>query len=357
MRSHRFAQQHAVFILLRGDARIIRMAELSEVIEGSAHIHFLFRLHIKQGQVQGASAAVSGMIADVSLREQHILLQLRIEIFLHPGILRILCPVDKIGDSALGPVSIIDLQTISLLNQVIAHLLQSLGSFLRQKRNRLLIAVDPVTDKVIGGIVTDLQNRIRHGFTEQNKIRGIIGERECLLRLLRLRFRHNRHPLEYQTISGMLLLIIPGKGEILIKPEASFSILVDHLGGVCSILIRLMLDPGSVLIGKDHRLRIKNAAHVPLCCRKCGVAPHQCHLCALIADGFHLRTAPSCLIGADEIHHRILSVLRRNRLDQTYRDGSCCQKSEHRSFLQHNYSPFLLFHNNCPVFLTDTPQR
>lgn len=67
---HGFPQDHAVFILLLCKIGIIGMAELSEIVECSAHIRFFLRLHVKQCQIYRTSAAVTGMAGNIPLRKE-----------------------------------------------------------------------------------------------------------------------------------------------------------------------------------------------------------------------------------------------------------------------------------------------
>ena len=68
-----------------------------------------------------------------------------------------------------GPVSVKDLQPVSLHKQLIGGRLQSPGRLLCQQGAGFLVAIDPVTDKVVSGIVTDLLNNPRHIVRQQNK--------------------------------------------------------------------------------------------------------------------------------------------------------------------------------------------
>ena len=80
---HGAAKEHAVGVLFFGDARIIRMAQLSEKVKGTAHIEFPLRPHIKQRQIHGAAAAVAGMPGDVAAWDQIAFFETGIEVRLH----------------------------------------------------------------------------------------------------------------------------------------------------------------------------------------------------------------------------------------------------------------------------------
>ena len=179
---HGIAQDHAVRVLLLGDAGIVRVAELAEIVEGAAHIHLALRDHIKQRQIHGAAPAVAGMLGDIAQGEQNILLELRIEVLLHARIVRIQRPVHEIRHRHLRAVGVKDLQTIALPNEIVADLPQGGRSLLRQQRHRLLVAVDPVADEIVGRVIADLQDRVGHRLAEQHKVRGVVREDHAVIR-------------------------------------------------------------------------------------------------------------------------------------------------------------------------------
>ena len=178
---HDLPQEHPVGVLLLRDVRIVRVGEQPEVVESAAHVHFFFRFHVKQRQVHGAAPAVAGVLGDVALGEQHILLQLRVEVFLHAHIVRIQGPVHEVGHGLLGAVGIVNLQAIALLHQVIAHRPQGSGGLLCQEGQGFLIAVNPVPHKVVGGVVADLQDGVGDRFTQQHEIRGVVRQADIVL--------------------------------------------------------------------------------------------------------------------------------------------------------------------------------
>ena len=79
------------------------------------------------------------------------------------------------GHCLLRPVSIKDLQPVSPGQQIITDLPQCSSCLPGQERNGLLITIDPITDKIVGGVIPDFQDDIRHCIAEQHEIRRIIG--------------------------------------------------------------------------------------------------------------------------------------------------------------------------------------
>lgn len=90
MAEHRLAQNHAVLelglvdfpvlgrlvtlifprVLHRfGIAAPIRMALDAEMVEGAAHVRFLACFHIEKRQINGGTAAVTGLGVDIAVRE------------------------------------------------------------------------------------------------------------------------------------------------------------------------------------------------------------------------------------------------------------------------------------------------
>ena len=114
------------------------------------------------------------MLRNVSLREKDLLIQLGIEVFLHFCVVRIQRPVHEMGDSLLRAVRVKDLKAVALLHQLVADFPERRGGFLRQECQRLLVSVDPLSHKIIGGIIADLQDGVRDGFAKEHEIRGIV---------------------------------------------------------------------------------------------------------------------------------------------------------------------------------------
>ena len=114
-------------------------------------------------------------LVDILLLKEHALVEVGIEVALHPGIVDILCPAHKVVDTLLRAVGIIYLQPIALRHHVITHLLQCFGSLLGQQSSRLLITVDTGSHEVIRTIVAYLQNSIWHGICQSHKLAAVIG--------------------------------------------------------------------------------------------------------------------------------------------------------------------------------------
>ena len=209
---HDLPQHHTHRILFFRDFRIVRVAELTEIIKGSAHIDFPLRVHVKQRQIHRAAPAVAGMLRNIPLREEDGLIQFRVEVFLHAGILRIQRPVHKVRDCHLRAVSIEDLQPVALTHQLIADLFQRGGSLCRQHGQRLFVSVDAVSYKIVGGIVTDLQNGIRYRLAQEHKVGGVIREHD-----VRLLLREPR-----RSAGGHVFLQIRKEEHIVIQVVCSF---------------------------------------------------------------------------------------------------------------------------------------
>ena len=190
---HDLPQQHAHLVLLRGDALIVRVAQLAEIVEGAAHVDLPLRAHVEQGQVHRAAAAVAGMLVDVALGEELVFFQLRIEIFLHPGVVCVQRPVHEMGHRHLGPVGVEDLQPVAHAHQLVAGLFQGGGGLRGQKSQGLLIAVDAVAHEIVGGVVAYLQDSVGHGLAEQHEVGRIVRQDHPVLGLggigLRVLFR------------------------------------------------------------------------------------------------------------------------------------------------------------------------
>ena len=133
-------------------------------------------MHVKQGQVHGASAAVAGMPCDISLRDQDMLVHLRIEVRLHPGVLHVLGPAHEMIHGFLWAVGIIDFQAEAKIHRGGTCSFQCFRCIHGHERNRLFIPVDPVPDKIESGCVADFQDHIRQEIPDGHKARSIIGK-------------------------------------------------------------------------------------------------------------------------------------------------------------------------------------
>ena len=172
---HRMLQRQAVFILLFGDVPAVRMGKRAEQVKGAAHIQLFAGLHVQKGQIHGAAAAVAGAAGDVALGEQQLLFKIRIEIGLHADILVLDPPEHELLYRTGRTVRIKDLQPESLNDQLGADSLERAGGLDGQQRAGLFIAVDPLADEIIGGIITDLLHNVRHIIRQQHKARRVHG--------------------------------------------------------------------------------------------------------------------------------------------------------------------------------------
>ena len=114
------------------------------------------------------------MFGDITPRDQHGLIEIRIEIRLHPGVRGIFRPAHKVIHRLLGPVGVIDLQPVPFGGQVAADFHQLQGRFPRKQRHGLLIPVDPVADEIESGIVSDLQDHVRDQPADRNESARVI---------------------------------------------------------------------------------------------------------------------------------------------------------------------------------------
>ena len=78
---HYVLEQHTVCVLFLGYISICRVAQISEEIKSASHVQLFICLHVKQCQVNRASAAMSGFLGNEAQREDVFFLQFRITIF------------------------------------------------------------------------------------------------------------------------------------------------------------------------------------------------------------------------------------------------------------------------------------
>ena len=91
--------------------------------------------------------------------------------------------IEAAAESTLGVTNIGKAASLDAFNNLggrhgmrfIADFPQGCGSLPGQERHRLLITIDPIPDKIVGGVIPDFQDGIRHRITEQHEIRRIIG--------------------------------------------------------------------------------------------------------------------------------------------------------------------------------------
>ena len=158
-----------------GIAAPVRMALQAEIIEGAAHVHFFTRRHVEQRQVDGAAPAVPGFCGDIAFLEEYVLGLVRVKIRLHACVFQILRPPHKMADRHLRTIGVIDLQTVALRHHVVRHRLQSRRRFPRHQHAWRFVAVDPVADEIVGGIVANFQNHVGHGFRQFHEPGRIVG--------------------------------------------------------------------------------------------------------------------------------------------------------------------------------------
>ena len=188
---HGLTQYHAIMELFGGDTVIglvfprvgvaakVGMALLSEPVESAAHVHFLFRGHVEQGKVDGRATGVAALLGDIAQLEELVARHIGIEIRPHERVVDIGGPTHKVVDGTLRPIRVKYLQSIALFLQVVAHGTKAVGSLTREQGDRLKIAVHTSANKVIGAVVTDLQDGIGDDIGNVHELAGIVGRRQC----------------------------------------------------------------------------------------------------------------------------------------------------------------------------------
>ena len=78
-------------------------------------------------------------------------------------------------NTLLRTVGIVNLQTVALLNDIVAHCFQTIGSLLGKQCRRFLIAVNTATHEVISTEVTDFQDDIGHHVSDGYKLTAIVS--------------------------------------------------------------------------------------------------------------------------------------------------------------------------------------
>ena len=68
----------------------VRMTLNAEPVEGATHVKLLLGVHVKERQVHRRTASVTALLHDITQWEEHILLQLWIEVTLHQRVVGIL---------------------------------------------------------------------------------------------------------------------------------------------------------------------------------------------------------------------------------------------------------------------------
>ena len=77
----------------------------------------------------------------------------------------------------LRTVGIVNLQTIALSHHIVAHGLEGLGRLLGKHRYRSLVTVNAGADEIIGAVVADFQDGIRHGIGKQDEVAAVVSGR------------------------------------------------------------------------------------------------------------------------------------------------------------------------------------
>lgn len=158
---HRLPQDQTIGLLLSGDRLVIGMGEFAEPVERATHIHFLPRLHVEERQIDRGAAGVAGACHDILPFEQFRLGHFGIEIGFHPGVIDILRPAHEVIHSALGAVGIVDLKSIALRHNVVAHRFEGFGGLAGEDGFRLLITGDAFAHEVVSGVVANFLDNVR----------------------------------------------------------------------------------------------------------------------------------------------------------------------------------------------------
>ena len=151
------------------------MRQLAEIIKGTAHVELLSGAHVKQREIHRAAAAVAGFARDISSLKQLLLLQIRVKIGLHAQIEVLDAPQHKVFHRACWTIRIEHLDPIALGVQLARHGLERPRRLNRQKRHRLLVAVDAIPHKIVGGVVANLLDDPRNIVRQQHEAAGIHG--------------------------------------------------------------------------------------------------------------------------------------------------------------------------------------
>ena len=118
---------------------------------------------------------------DILLLEEDALVQVGVEVGLHPDIGHVRGPADKMVHAFLGPVGIVDLEPVTFGDDLVADGLQRLGGLAGQERRRLLVAVDAVSHEVVGPEIADFQDGVRHDIGDEDKVTAVFGRGDGFL--------------------------------------------------------------------------------------------------------------------------------------------------------------------------------
>ena len=118
---------------------------------------------------------MAAFLHDVLLLEEHALVQVRVEIGLHPGVGHIGRPAHEVVNAFLRTVGIVYLQAIALRDDIVAHGLQCRNCFFGEKCRRGQITVDALAHKVVDAVVTYFQNGVRDYVRDGDKTAAVLG--------------------------------------------------------------------------------------------------------------------------------------------------------------------------------------
>lgn len=167
---HGFAQDTTIVDLVARKAMgIIVVRCLTQEVVGTTHIHFALGLHVEKREVECRSARVARFVSDVAAMEELGLGTVGIEIFLHALVFEVASPANEEIDGHLWAVGIEDLETITLLLEVVAYQLEAVGSLAGQIGYGAFIARDALAHEVVGGIVADLLDDVGADVGEEDK--------------------------------------------------------------------------------------------------------------------------------------------------------------------------------------------
>ena len=193
MAHHGVAQNHAVLKLFRSDGAPLRtvafsgvlarfgvaaevgMALRPEPVEGAAHVSLFLGVHIEEGEVHGGSALVTAATGNVAAVKQHILDEIRIEVGLHQCVGEVGTPAHEVVNGHLRTVGVVDFQTVALLFQLVTDGAEAVGSLAREQCGGLQVSIDTAANEVVGAVVADFKENIRHYIGNHYKVAGIIG--------------------------------------------------------------------------------------------------------------------------------------------------------------------------------------
>ena len=118
---------------------------------------------------------MSALVGDIYLWDEHVFLQVGVEIGFHLGIVLPADPLYEVIHSHLRAVGIEDFQPVAQFHHFLAHGLQTVRSLPGNQCDRFLIATDTLTHEVVGAEVADFQDGIGHHIGEVHEGAVILG--------------------------------------------------------------------------------------------------------------------------------------------------------------------------------------